>query len=660
MTTSPRLRRLRFWLTIGLAIAFLFLAARLAIVVWQTETAVEVLREQWLDRTLGKVFYNSAPVDMRSPKEQTDYWLETIERAHRRKPFDATTAMGAALVLENRAKFSDRREQWEQAARCRLAARWWAAYATQLEPENVDLWRLRARLLWAQCHSLPKAELIQALEDGARHDPQNALYPYLLAMHDREQSGIEGSPLGDRVVAQFEAGQALPVLDFGVGADFACVTFLTAANTPVMVQREILDRRGFPLACAPILEDIANWQQLRVEKASYVDDVPRAIELQRQMLVVLDQFARNSQPARHLLLMQNRKLRVEEEILELQQEAEPSPQDRAASWERFMRSDLIEEILAPHYPNDFGLLGYKSSLRTVYPVVGIEIASSLTFVFLLAGAICLPISAWLRREPTDIRPLGPWRHLLLFSASFLLVFLTYVVAPLRQIEVSLLKGGLLVLLLVMLAASVGRLVWQVWRSGGFRFRLSTLLIVMLLACLLLGGFARQPKSLSELLVFPPEGAMWSRELWHRNLIISNPLLAFWPARAPAYWLGHSAHWLTLAVWLPLLACFVCFQIHKRKQTTGVPVPRREQLAFGLRAAGLAALGWSTVFLFVYLVLAPGVLHQNEEDCQKTMTQFRRTPAEARAYDEVVYAILQEARKVDAKRRAEKRRAARVG
>ncbi|QDU93367.1 hypothetical protein [Lignipirellula cremea] len=729
---SPR-RRLRCWLTVCLAIAFLLLTARLALVVWQTETAVEVLREQWLDRTLGQVFYNGVPVDMRSPKEQTDYWLETIERAHRRQPFDATTAMGAAMVLDNLAvDFAElaktnglfgqtaERNAWgaeaeDQAARCRPESRRWAADATEKDPENVDLLRLRARVIWPQRDAIPDAELIQILQDAARHDPQNALYPYLLAMHDWEQScrdqnspgddsdaalatSFPASPFGntaddppttpgdapvgnalddpfgnttgnsfinptrdlfndtgdgliavwdyarfDRGVAHFQAGQDLPLLEFGIGADFAHVAFLSAADTPVIVQRRLLDRHGYPFSRREILDDLAAWQHRRAEEARHLDDKPRALDLERQMLSVLDQFARDLQSTRHRLLKEFYRVSIQQHIDDLENRAVPPPEARAAEFNALLQYEskqaVVMDALATHFPNDYLLPRQKWSAPADYPVIVLEIASSLVIVFLLAGAICLPLSAGLHRGRTDFSPLGPWRHALLFSASFLLVFLTFVIAPLELMNESLLKWGLLVLLLAMLAASVGRLGWQVWRSGAFRFRLSTLLVVMLLVGLLLGGFARLQTPLSELLVFPPAFVTTLRHFWWEKFREAN--FHFEPTLSISQWFGYAAHWLTLAVWLPLLACFLCFQIHKRNQATGAPAPRREQFAFGLRTVGLASLGWATVFMLIYLVLAPGLLQQNDERYQYIMAPYRRTPAEAIAYDEVVSAILQE-------------------
>ncbi|APZ91534.1 hypothetical protein [Fuerstiella marisgermanici] len=140
------------------------------------------------------------------PPEQAEFWLEAVSRLEARGDLTASEAMGAALLLdgpgfgylsawtskfllqqgsdalsEERAKLTH--EFWDK---CSAKCTELASQATDAEPNNRELWRLRAMLLFPACFSTDGGEVrdtnwLNILHEARKHDPDNALYDYLAA-----------------------------------------------------------------------------------------------------------------------------------------------------------------------------------------------------------------------------------------------------------------------------------------------------------------------------------------------------------------------------------------------------------------------------------------------------------------------------------------------
>ncbi len=142
------------------------------------------------------------------PPEQAKFWLATIKQLEERQKLSATEYMGAALLLDapsygylsewasrlvlskgTDALFPERarltRKFWDHcSSRCTELAR----LATEAEPDNKELWRTRAILLFsasfgAEFGGVRDPNWLNVLHEARSHDSDNALYDYLAAAH---------------------------------------------------------------------------------------------------------------------------------------------------------------------------------------------------------------------------------------------------------------------------------------------------------------------------------------------------------------------------------------------------------------------------------------------------------------------------------------------
>jgi len=221
-----------------LAIILIGLLLRLTITIFSAETGLEVVARHWRRETIERLGWARVPIDVQNPNRQAEFWLETADKIVAAAPDRADVAMGAAWVLDKPCvnernptrfasappyvkppdEFSDMQEYawsveyreaqekksfedalaFEEAcgSRClELAAR-----ATELEPDNVNWWRMRALLQFRAVDEKLGSSLLRSsasrgsswrsvLSEGARRDPDNALYDYLAAIAHWEESG---------------------------------------------------------------------------------------------------------------------------------------------------------------------------------------------------------------------------------------------------------------------------------------------------------------------------------------------------------------------------------------------------------------------------------------------------------------------------------------
>jgi hypothetical protein len=239
---------------------FLFLATRAAWRASHAETGWEVIRHDW-GRTLAAWTHIDKPtLAAREPVEQARFWLREVDRLRSLKS-SPDGAAGAAWMLDApqsgylqnhyRANPANRgipglplqayleldlggvaRATDEFEDLCHERCMDWIERATRVDPENVNLWRTRALLLFrsnfAGLDLRPRRVDWQAvLDECSGHDADNALYDYLAAVaewnkatvHRWEKAGYvlevrdeDGYERGNR---RFAAGLEEPGLMFG-------------------------------------------------------------------------------------------------------------------------------------------------------------------------------------------------------------------------------------------------------------------------------------------------------------------------------------------------------------------------------------------------------------------------------------------------------------
>ncbi len=196
--TRMKSRPKYFVIVIGLLCAGVFV--RFWYVASTRETGRETLERQWHAATLGWLGLKYRALDELRPDEQADYWLRQLPRVVARNPNSAQVHMGAALILNQPAhnhylnylsrdkkgrrqydSMANQRDSKDFELRCTNLCLEYAKRATELEPDQPVWWRLRVGLHLATADR-PRNEDWQAVVAQARkHDPDNALYDFLLA-----------------------------------------------------------------------------------------------------------------------------------------------------------------------------------------------------------------------------------------------------------------------------------------------------------------------------------------------------------------------------------------------------------------------------------------------------------------------------------------------
>lgn len=183
------------WSVVIVMVAVVF--GRAAWVASHADGGWEILREHLVSGVPPALHFWNYRDDQ--PQVRESKWVfEQAEKVANDPKSTAADLMGAALVaganydwLEMPNPLSIGAAMWQPMPHPNVALegfidwreRLWklsrelAAKATQLEPDNVDWWRLRAGLL---VHSGMSREHLEVLRSGSEHDPDNALYDYLI------------------------------------------------------------------------------------------------------------------------------------------------------------------------------------------------------------------------------------------------------------------------------------------------------------------------------------------------------------------------------------------------------------------------------------------------------------------------------------------------
>ncbi|NQT35928.1 MAG: hypothetical protein HQ581_00475 [Planctomycetes bacterium] len=273
---KPRIGTLALAVFLLLALA---LGARLARVAAHLETGPETLALSWRGATLGQVGYPRIPLRERPPTDQADFWLAEVDRIFAEREPTAEMLMGAAWVLDGQARPApydylsparlaegvpfppgenrlDGQISEPFDVKCSARCLQLAAAATELEPDNVGFWRMRALLLfrfWTFGDAQDKrcTDWLAQLDECVRHDPENALYDYLAATklwdgNVRSEFRDDGAVLHVDDPQQFAEGNArfergLKNQYFAVGAAaLPCAAkFLRNTELPLIEQTDV-------------------------------------------------------------------------------------------------------------------------------------------------------------------------------------------------------------------------------------------------------------------------------------------------------------------------------------------------------------------------------------------------------------------------------------
>jgi hypothetical protein len=248
-----------FWpyvTSIGLLLLLLAGAIRLVSVLSTTECGYEFIRLQWRGATVGWLGLGHVSVDSLDPSAQADFWLDKAEQVPRDNRATADVFAGAAWVFDSpgigfmqtyvkptqpipgfpqtgltldEPSMKAAAESFE--SKCRERCLWFARRATELDPADVRWWRMRALLQFDGEDRSPRDNAwLDVLDECLRHDPENALYDYLVALQLWTESAdykmpetlksemrliVKRPELFQQGVDRFEQGQQRPYLAIG-------------------------------------------------------------------------------------------------------------------------------------------------------------------------------------------------------------------------------------------------------------------------------------------------------------------------------------------------------------------------------------------------------------------------------------------------------------
>lgn len=265
------------WPLTCLLLVFFVLLARLCWTLGLSTDSWRLLADEWHEQAC-LIFQWKPPVPYRTPPEQATYWMKQTQKMKAAQQ-DAQAALGAAWMLDSPCSFfelkfdknfnsplpsgegskttAELNSEFESLTR--EACLQQSELATRLDPQDKQLWRNRALLLfqfqdnstlphvfiprrtvenWEEIYSLvPRTERWQeVLDECARHDPDNALYDYLAAIYlwsistqkgPMFQTEILDPPQYKQAQQRLQAGLKKPYLKTGSNAEAATLSFLS-------------------------------------------------------------------------------------------------------------------------------------------------------------------------------------------------------------------------------------------------------------------------------------------------------------------------------------------------------------------------------------------------------------------------------------------------
>jgi hypothetical protein len=645
------------------------LSVRLAWHLQRAETGWQAFCDAWRNETAGWVARPELSVGFREPPQQAEFWLREIDRITSEHPQDARLAMGAALVLDSPCwayrKFHYKLDKALAFAgpmldggiaaieadferNCRGRCLELAARATQLQPENVQWWRLRAMLFlrsWQESvdASRPLPGSIDELDLMAQHDPGNALYSYLAAWHlwkvgaeidgfgDEAKLTIRDANLFDEGVRRFEHGLSGRFLNAGDDARPIICQFVARAGVPPADRPATIRDRNFPISRVLLIRDLWQWQGQRAKELDREGSVAKALAEQRKNLRMIGQFQGES------VLMANELCTLAAKdgaTYQMKSLAEMHPEEIDATTRREIDSlrevSLLENEVAKSFQNELGRrtgggnsAGWTLANGGITGAFAVYVAPAVLVPLLLLSVMASLVAKCL--SPVNSPVVGVVGQVLAMIVALLASMTLFGLAPAEIISRDVQKWSFSVLLLLAIGSAVLAVI-RYWRHRHkFQCSLRTMLVSVLVFSLLCSFFSVAPDVAQCLFAFPQDFYMPPRGVGGVNADVAR---AFWGTLGPWTWgaiqwsLGYGGQRWAVLFWAAMVVLLYWLKTRRSRRTTGSPLTW-QQLAAGLaRSLGRPAMPAFTLLLIVYLAMLPAVIDRVEKDYQQAMFPFR--------------------------------------
>lgn len=538
-------------------------------------------------------------------------------------------------------------------SKCHLQCLALAAKATELEPNNVEYWRLRALLLrWngSQRGETPMEVLYQC----ARHDPDNGLYDYLAAEHwwalsfriefSRSKGPrrvIKDVPIFLRGVACFERGQAKTHFATADSAFPPAVEFLRETELPLEDRLQIVTSRRLVLRRSALLRSLSRTLQFRADDCVAAGNVEEALALLREDLHLINQFQRG-------LTSKSDEIAVEEKVraaVALKKLADAhsdflAPQEAThidaieedAMLEQYVIQEAFSELAAGNSDKlpsigPSGLPVYRDSdtagdRRIVILTLLVNLWASLVVSLVLIALLGIVLAHILKDGCVAMVAARTQ-----FFGLVIALFVTAVVfglAPAEIISRGVQSWVLTVLVILAPIISVAWFVWSWLRRKNFRFSLRAMMLWIFVFCFVLGIVSITRPAAADFARVPFKLWIPGREWGQLDAYSGAQEYGRW-AWAMFQWSEYKGGHLTLAIWIALLALFAIVKAKDSRQGAEVtPFTARERCGIFAFMLGRSCAVLAALILMAYLVAAPEVVRTVENNFQRDMA-FARDP-----------------------------------
>jgi len=470
-----------------LLVAVAVLGGRFLWVSSDSEIGWETVANHWHDWTLGQLGWQRTPITEREPVEQAEFWLDEVDRVVSSRQQNAELAMGAAWVLDSpRRSFLITRDplkrvfnlpfvgEWDREAiqrkddefeaMCSARCLELAAVATNIDPERVDWWRMRALLLFRDPmlgseYTVRLSDWEATLDECAQHDRDNALYDYLAALQLWEESAefywedagllvrIHDHEQFSRGVARFERAQGKTHLTMGKSPKPAVVEFVGHASLSRIESAHVAVSRSLDSRALRLVRSPARWAEARARFESDKGDWPTALYNLRLTTRMFDQFhaGKNSYQAEWFA-----SICESASIAQIEELAEKNPgllsSDELAALRSRLEAVYTDRAVLYKAAEQYAWWRNRSKgFDAAVPMLAVSSAVQMTVCLVVFVLVIGGLSRWLNRSEQRTG-IGPFRHVVAWVIGFGVTFFLFGVVPSEWISRELQKwivGGIL-------------------------------------------------------------------------------------------------------------------------------------------------------------------------------------------------------------------------
>lgn len=658
-------------------------AIRLALVATKSESGWSTIASQWQEALFGRLGAGYTAIGDREPIDQAEFWLAEMERLRIDDSESASMLMGAAWMLDSPGinfiykhveqkqfpgtahffTFPDEKtiasaiRQFQN--RCQTKCLEYADLATELEPNDVRWWRMRAMLLFEGNTLFTGLEFeprqdnwIQILDDCIVHDPDNALYDYLAAIQlwsdscevdwpdnpnwppDQSKLTIHDQAKFDRGTQRFSAAQKKPFLAVGESGYPAIAEFVDQSSLYKSDQADTAVSRMLAIRQSHLFLRLWRSLEAQADHATQQPDLERNVEILKQCLRLYEQA---------IVPAETTALSTESTFDGLRRTAFDDLMQLAKQDTSLVDSDEVDSLMGREIElrtRHAALLQALSQVQTTQALRNnfwslTTIASGVSCVSVAAllwcAFIALVLSLLLRRQSDSPGPLGIWRHALAWFVGYGTTFVVLGLAPAEVISRETQTKACIAGVWIAAFAIVTAVVWWVvslLRRGKLRFRLISLFAVMTSCAIFAALLPVVISAVPWLKQFPPElwlpAKGWSgidAEVLRNGMSVPVSSLKW----AIIQWLVHAGLLVGLAISLAITAAWFAWRT-ARSSGEGLlnywTRDLRNRWSTLFRFTFRSAVGAAVFWFLLYLYTTPELVRSTETLYQLNMRYCR--------------------------------------